>query len=62
MPSPREATESLQEKMDEVVLKLEKTVTRLLPETDDPEDKLFEAMRYGVLNGGKRLSRKEEAG
>ena len=55
MPSPREANESLQEKMDDVVTKLQKTVTRLLPETDDPEDRLFEAMRYGVLNGGKRL-------
>ena len=55
MPSPREALPSLQEKMDETVETVNKTVARLLPETDLPEDRLYEAMRYGVLNGGKRL-------
>ena len=28
---------------------------RLLPKSDFPEKKLFDAMRYGSLNGGKRL-------
>ncbi len=28
---------------------------RLLPKSDFPEKKLFDAMRYGVLGGGKRL-------
>ncbi len=28
---------------------------RILPKTDFAEKKLFDAMRYGVLNGGKRL-------
>lgn len=28
---------------------------RLLPKSDFPEQKLFDAMRYGALNGGKRL-------
>ncbi len=28
---------------------------RILPKSDFPESKLFEAMRYGALNGGKRL-------
>jgi farnesyl diphosphate synthase len=28
---------------------------RLLPKSEFPENKLFEAMRYGTLNGGKRL-------
>lgn len=55
MPSPRQAPESLQQLMDDAVEKTNKTVGRLLPETDLPEDRLFEAMRYGVLNGGKRL-------
>lgn len=55
MPSPRQAPESLQQLMDDAVEKTNKTVARLLPETDLPEDRLFEAMRYGVLNGGKRL-------
>jgi len=38
--------------MAEVV---EQAITRLLPTTDLPEAVLFEAMRYGCLNGGKRL-------
>lgn len=55
MPSPREASISLQEKMDEVVESVNKAITRLLPETDLPEARLYEAMRYGTLNGGKRM-------
>lgn len=55
MPSPREASQSLQEKLDETVDAVNKTITRLLPETDLPEARLYEAMRYGTLNGGKRL-------
>lgn len=54
-PSSREASISLQEQLDETVEALNKTITRLLPETDLPEAPLFEAMRYGTLNGGKRL-------
>lgn len=54
-PSPREAPRPLQEQMEEVVASVEKTIGRLLPQTDLPEDRLFEAMRYGTLNGGKRL-------
>ena len=55
MPSPREASHSLQEAMDETVAKVNQTIERLLPATDLPEAHLYEAMRYGVLNGGKRL-------
>ncbi|MCB1556285.1 MAG: polyprenyl synthetase family protein [Alphaproteobacteria bacterium] len=55
MPSPREAPSHLQEKMDEVREAVDKTIERLLPHTDLPEAPLFEAMRYGTLNGGKRL-------
>jgi len=55
MPSPRKAPHGLQEQMDEVITAVNKTITRLLPETDLPEDRLYEAMRYGTLNGGKRL-------
>ncbi|MFN3827946.1 MAG: polyprenyl synthetase family protein [Micavibrio sp.] len=54
-PSSREASISLQEQLDQTVEALNKTITRLLPETDLPEAPLFEAMRYGTLNGGKRL-------
>jgi farnesyl diphosphate synthase len=31
------------------------TLERILPKSDFPESKLFESMRYGALNGGKRL-------
>ncbi|HRC27529.1 MAG TPA: polyprenyl synthetase family protein, partial [Alphaproteobacteria bacterium] len=55
MPSPREASSSLQEKMDEAVAAVNATMGRLLPDTDDPESPLFQAMRYGALSGGKRM-------
>jgi farnesyl diphosphate synthase len=55
MPSPRQASTSLQEKMDGVVETVNKAITRLLPETDLPEARLYDAMRYGTLNGGKRM-------
>ena len=54
-PSSREASISLQEQLTQTVEALNKTITRLLPDTDLPEAPLFEAMRYGTLNGGKRL-------
>lgn len=41
--------------MDEIVQAVDKTIGKLLPETDLPEDRLFEAMRYSALGGGKRL-------
>ena len=55
MPSPREASLSLQEKMNEAIEGVNKTVERLLPATDMPEARLYDAMRYGTLNGGKRM-------
>jgi len=54
MPSPRQAPASLQEKMDEAREAVNKKLLRLLPETDLPEDQLYDAMRYGTMNGGKR--------
>lgn len=54
-PSPREASGSLQQELDETVDAVNKAIARLLPETDLPEAPLFDAMRYGTLNGGKRL-------
>ena len=41
--------------MNAVVASINKTISRLLPETDIAEDQLFAAMRHGTLNGGKRL-------
>ena len=54
-PSPRDAAPELQKEMDTVSEAVNKTISRLLPETDLPENHLFDAMRYGTLNGGKRL-------
>ena len=34
---------------------VEKTMDLLLPQPDDAEARLFEAMRYSCLAGGKRL-------
>ncbi len=54
-PSPRDADPELQNEMDSVSDAIRKTIDRLLPETDLAENHLFEAMRHGTLNGGKRL-------
>lgn len=55
MPSPRDADPQLQNAMDDVVSSINRTIERLLPETDLPEAPLYEAMRHGTLAGGKRL-------
>ncbi len=54
-PSPRDAGPELQHAMDDVVSSVNRTIERLLPETDLPEAPLYEAMRHGTLAGGKRL-------
>lgn len=54
-PSLREASPKLQESMDEIAEAVDRTLARLLPETDLVEAVLYDAMRYGVLSGGKRL-------
>jgi farnesyl diphosphate synthase len=41
--------------MDFAAQAVERMMDRLLPRGGDPEAKLFEAMRYSVLGGGKRL-------
>jgi farnesyl diphosphate synthase len=54
-PSPRETSHTLQQQMDEVVTFTNKMLDKLLPSGDLPENRLFEAMRYSSLTGGKRL-------
>ena len=54
-PSPRDAAPHLQEAMDETLEAVNKTIGRLLPESDTAEGLLYDAMRHGVLAGGKRL-------
>jgi len=55
MPSPRDASPRLQQAMDEVADAVNRTISRLLPETDLAEAQLYDAMRHGTLSGGKRL-------
>lgn len=54
-PSPRDADPELQNEMNEVSEAVNKTIDRLLPQTDLAENHLYEAMRHGSLGGGKRL-------
>lgn len=56
MPSPRQASPELQKKLVENAEAVNKTISRLLPQDGDlPEARLFDAMKHGVLNGGKRF-------
>lgn len=55
MPAPRKANPELQAAMDECAKSVNKVIAKLLPETDLPESRLYDAMRHGVLAGGKRL-------
>lgn len=55
MPSPRESHPVLKDALADHVQLIEKTLARLFPETDLAEATLHDAMRYGVMAGGKRL-------
>lgn len=55
MPSKRQASPLLKTAMEDCVAKINATIESLLPASDLAEAPLYEAMRYGVLNGGKRL-------
>ncbi len=46
---------SLQKAMAEAAEAVESAMDRLLPQTVGPEARLYEAMRYAALGGGKRL-------
>lgn len=46
---------SLSAKMTDAAKAVADALERILPKSDFPEKKLFEAMRYGALGGGKRL-------
>ncbi len=52
MPS---VSPSLASAMTETAKAVEDALDRILPKSEFPENKLFESMRYGALNGGKRL-------
>ena len=55
MPSLREASPDLQKAIDETAIAVSKTMEHLLPETDMAEGRLYNAMRYASMTGGKRL-------
>lgn len=46
---------ALQAALDSATAAVEQTLDRLLPDVSTPEARLFEAMRYASLGGGKRL-------
>lgn len=52
MPS---VSPSLSAAMADAAASVTQALERILPKSDFPEQKLFDAMRYGVLGGGKRL-------
>lgn len=52
MPS---VSPSLSAEMSQAAKAVSDALDRLLPKTDFPESRLFEAMRYSALSGGKRL-------
>lgn len=54
-PSLRETSPELKEALEDTVQMVDKSILRMLPETDLPEATLYDAMRYGTLAGGKRL-------
>lgn len=45
----------LKTSMAEAAEAVERTLDKLMPLGGDPEDRVIEAMRYAVLNGGKRI-------
>lgn len=49
------ASLDLRRAMSEVAGEIEQLIDRLLPQIDLPEGRLIDAMRYGSLDGGKRL-------
>ncbi len=55
MPSPREASPELQTALAEAVTGINTTINTMLPKSDEPENRLYEAMRYATLEGGKRI-------
>ncbi|HEX7006787.1 MAG TPA: farnesyl diphosphate synthase [Alphaproteobacteria bacterium] len=54
-PAGSSAPRDLQAALTETAAAVGVVLDRLLPTSDGPEGRLFEAMRYATLNGGKRL-------
>ncbi|MCK6418797.1 MAG: polyprenyl synthetase family protein [Alphaproteobacteria bacterium] len=54
-PSPRDASPTLNDALQDIAEAVNRTMDRLLTTTELPEAPLMEAMRHGTLAGGKRL-------
>ncbi|MGB4056776.1 MAG: polyprenyl synthetase family protein [Alphaproteobacteria bacterium] len=54
-PSPRDTSPQLKQAMEDTAAAVNRTIEHLLPKTDLAESTLYDAMRHGVLAGGKRL-------
>ena len=54
-PAGPSAPRDLQAALTDTAAAVGTVLDRLLPTSDGPEARLFEAMRYATLNGGKRL-------
>jgi farnesyl diphosphate synthase len=54
-PAGAAAPRDLQTALTETAAAVSGALDRLLPTSDGPEARLFDAMRYATLNGGKRL-------
>ncbi len=52
---PQDALENLGSHFKEQLLRLEQTLDQLLPQTSQHSGSIHEAMRYSVLDGGKRI-------
>ena len=49
------AEEALRRSMAEAATELDAALDALIPPVEGPESRLFEAMRYATIGGGKRL-------
>lgn len=54
-PSLKHATPELMAALNEAADVIDRVIHSLLPETDLPEKRLFDSMRYSCLSGGKRF-------
>ncbi len=55
MPNNQKPSTAFHSALQQTAQSVEQVLSNLLPLSQDPESKLIEAMRYGVLGGGKRL-------
>jgi farnesyl diphosphate synthase len=55
MDTPIPSTDALRAAMAEAAAEIDRALDILIPPAEGPEARLFEAMRYAAIGGGKRL-------